>query len=202
MRSLEKAVFFILIFGIVGCGGSREKEIQRILDSPVDYDSNLSPWANMQDYTTWAWVPMPKAVDIDPRASDPKLREAIENAVGQQMKVRGYVRSATTPDLYVNYQLAEQKIDEQYIEKMYNGSYWPNYRMDFQGSGKARKEWDQGTLLVFVFDAKSQSMVWQGSATAEITDEAPEQKSLERLNTVIKTLFTSLPGKPSWQSNP
>ena len=188
-----------LAIGVTGCGSSRDKEIQRILDSPIDYDSHLSAWANMGSYLTWSWVPMPKAVDVDPRASDPQLRSTIENAVGEQMSVRGYKRTNDAPDLYVNYHVTTQEITKQYIQHMYDGSYYPNYRMDFQGSGK---EWDEGSLLIFLFDAKSQQMVWQASATAEITDQAPEAKSAARLNTAIKTLFTSLPGRPSWQSNP
>ena len=74
--------------------------------------------------------------------------------------------------------------------------------MDFTGSGKSRSEWKEGSLLIFLFDTRSQQMVWQSSATAEITDEAPEGKSVARLNEAIKMMFTSLPGKPTWQTNP
>lgn len=195
-------VLVALVIGIGGCGSSRDKEIQRILDSPVDYDSHLSAWVKMESYVTWSWVPMPKAVNVDPRASNPQLRGAIESAVASQMKVRGYTASSDAPDLYANYHVVTQQINKQYVQQMYNGSYWPQYRMDYEGSSKDRNQWEEGLLVIFLFDAKSEQMVWQGTATAEITDEAPEQKSVERLDTVIKTLFTSLPGRPSWQSNP
>jgi hypothetical protein len=201
MRPVAAGALLVIALGIFGCGSSRDKEIQRILDSPITYNSHLSPWANMDDYRTWNWVPVPKATTIDPRASDPKLRAEIEKAVAKHMTARGYANSPSSPDLQINYHVATQDINSDYIKKMYDGTYWPDYRMDFTGSGSARNEWQEGSLLIFLFDTKSQQMVWQSSATAEITDEAPEEKSAKRLNEAIKMMFTSLPGKPARQTN-
>ena len=201
MRHLAGGLSLVLALGIIGCGSSRDREIQRILDSPISYSSHLSAWANMENYRTWNWVPMPKAIRTDPRASDPKLREEIEKAVTKHMEERGYVKVAGSPDLQVNYHVARQDIDREYMKTMYDGAYWPDYRMDFRGSGKARREWKEGSVLIFLFDTQSQEMVWQSSATAEVTDEAPEERGAARLNEAIKVMFTSLPGKPAWQMN-
>jgi hypothetical protein len=84
------------------------------------------------------------------------------------------------------------------MEKMYDGNYLPEYRMDYHGPRSAKKRWEEGSLLVFIFDNETRQMVWQGSATAEITDEAPEPQRVERLNKVSKTMFTSLPGRPRY----
>ena len=84
---------------------------------------------------------------------------------------------------------------------MYDGHYLPAYRMDFSGSGKAVSRWKEGSLLVFMFDSQTERMVWQSSATAEITDEAPPDQRRARLDEAIKLMFTSLPGKPSFPAN-
>ena len=199
MRHLTTGLSYLLALSIIGCGSSRDKEIKRILDSPISYKSHLSSWANMADYRTWNWVPMPQATRVDPRASDPKLRAEIEKAVTMHMEERGYVKVDGSPDLQVNYHVATQDINREFMESMYDGKYWPDYRMDFRGSGKAAREWKEGSVLVFLFDTKSQEIVWQSSATAEITDQAPEERSVARLNEAIKTMFVSLPGRPTWE---
>ena len=201
MRHLTTGLSFVLALGIIGCGSSRDKEIKRVLDSPISYKSHLSSWANMANYKTWNWVPMPQAVRVDPRASDPQLRAAIEKAVAMHMKERGYAKVDGSPDLQVNYHVATQHIDREFMETMYDGKYWPDYRMDFRGSGTAAREWKEGSVLVFLFDTNSQEIVWQSSATAEVTDQAPEERGAARLNEAIKVMFTSLPGRPAWEMN-
>jgi len=201
MRHLTTGLLIVLAFGIIGCGSSRDKEIKRIMDSPISYKSHLSSWANMANYETWNWVPMPQAVRVDPRASDPQLRAAIEKAVAMHMKERGYNKVDGSPDLQVNYHVLTQDIDREFMETMYDGKYWPDYRMDFRGSGKAAREWKEGSVLIFIFDAESQEIVWQSSAMAEITDQAPEERGTARLNEAIKMMFVSLPGRPAWQMN-
>jgi len=201
MRLLTTGLSFVLALAIIGCGSSRDKEIKRIMDSPISYKSHLSSWANMENYRTWNWVPMPQAVRVDPRASDPQLRAAIEKAIAMHMKERGYTKVDGSPDLQVNYHVAKHDIDREFMETMYDGKYWPDYRMDFRGSGKAAREWKEGAVLVFLFDTSSQEIVWQSSATAEITDQAPEERGAARLNEAMKVMFTSLPGRPAWQMN-
>jgi hypothetical protein len=200
MRFAATFAVVLIAFAIAGCSSSKDREIKRIMDSPISYQSHLSPWANMDDYMTWNWVPIPENIPIDPRARDPKVRAEIEKNVEKQMKVRGFLRTQSVPDLYINYHVARQNIDEDFIKKMYDGTYLPAYRMEFQGPASARREWKEGSVLVFLFDSKEERMVWQSSATAEVTDGAPEQRSLERLDDAMKVMFTSLPGKPAWQT--
>jgi hypothetical protein len=201
MRHLATGLSLVLALAIIGCGSSRDKEIQRILDSPISYKSHLSAWANMENYRTWHWVPIPQATRVDPRASDPKLRDEIEKAVTKHMVERGYTKVDGSPDLQVNYHVTTQDVDRDFMKTMYDGKYWPAYRMDFRGSGKAAREWKEGSVLIFIFDAQSQEIVWQSSAMAEIIDEAPEEGSAARLNEAIKVMFVSLPGRPAWQMN-
>ena len=154
----------------------------------------------MANYMTWSWVPIPDNLPIDPRADDPALRAEIENRVAKHMKARGYLRTNSIPDLYISYHVTKRDITPDEVKAMYDGRYLPEYRMDFSGSGKSVSQWDEGSVLVFLFDSKSERMVWQSSATAEITDEAPADKSKARLDEAMKLMFASLPGKPSWQT--
>ena len=66
-------------------------------------------------------------------------------------------------------------------------------------ANKARTRWKEGEVVVFIFDTQTREMVWQGSAMAEVTLDAPLDRRLERLDKAMKTMFTSFPGRPRVQ---
>lgn len=186
----------LLALALAGCG-SGNKEINRIMESPIAYNSHLSPFVDLSQYRTWDWVsPLVDETVLDRAQIEPGLRQAAESAINDRMTDRGYRRVASSPDLVINYHVAGRDIDEDYIREMYNGKYYPKYRVNFSGPRSAKKKWQEGSILIFIFDPDSGEMIWRSSATAEVTDEAPLDRRIERLNTAIKMVFTSLPGKP------
>lgn len=195
MQRLTGIVLALVL--LAGCGS--KDEVKRILESPISYQSYVSPWAEFEHYKTWDWVPGSGAGADQTRVGDPRLRRAMEEGVARQMSIRGYTRSTVSPDIVVNYHYATTTIDRDYIKKMYDGSYYPLYRMDFEGPRSARKRWEEGSLIVFIFETVSKRMIWRGSAKAEVTGEAPIEESEKRLNDALKWMFTSLPGRPEWE---
>lgn len=199
--SLTKWLCVFLLLAVAGCG-SANKEIDRIMESPISYNSHLSPAVDLSRYRTWDWLsPLVDESSLDLLEVEPDLRKAAESAIDQRMKDRGYSRTIISPDLVINYHIAGKDIDEDYIKKMYDGKYYPKYRINFSGPRSAKKKWQEGSILVFIFDPVSGEMVWRASATAEVTGDAPIDRRVERLNKAIKMVFTSLPGKPPSEMN-
>lgn len=191
----KKWIAVCLLATVVGCG-SKSKEIDRIIESPIDYYSHLSPQADMSRYQTWGWLsPLVDEQAVDKLQIEQGIRVAIESAVDQRMTDRGFRRVASSPDLVINYHVAGKDIDAEYIRQMYDGKYYPKYRINFEGPRSARNEWKEGSIIIFAFDPATGNLVWRSSATAEVTDEAPLDRRVERLNQAIKMMFTSLPGK-------
>jgi hypothetical protein len=185
----------VLVIVAGGCG-SKDKEINRIIESPIDYYSHLSPKVDMARYTTWDWLsPLEDEDALDKLQIETGIREAIESAVDLRMKDRDYQRVTTSPDMVINYHVAGKDIDRDYIRQVYDGSYDPKYRKNFDGPGRARENWQEGSLILFAFDAVTGDLLWRCSATAEVTGEAPLDRRVERLDQAIKMMFTSLPGK-------
>lgn len=198
---LKRIAVLLLAMALAGCG-SRNKEIERILDSPISYNSHLSPFVDLSQYRTWDWLsPLVDEKSLDRMQIEPELRQAAEAAVGARMTDRGYKRVTTSPDMVINYHVAGKDIDEDYIRDMYDGKYYPKYRIDFSGPRSARKKWQEGSILIFIFDPKTGETIWRSSATAEVTGEAPLDSRIERLEKAIKMVFTSLPGKPPSETN-
>lgn len=196
MRLVTGVVVLTLVL-TGGCG--RKDEVKRILESPISYQSYVSPWADFGRYKTWDWVSATTDAADDTHVASPELRRAMQEGVAKQMNIRGYKRTSVAPDIAVNYHYAKTTIDRDYVKKMYDGSYYPEYRMDFEGPRSARSRWEEGSLIVFIFETASRRLIWRGSAQAEVTDEAPVEESKKRLDRVLKWMFTSLPGRPSWE---
>ncbi|MEJ2721650.1 MAG: DUF4136 domain-containing protein [bacterium] len=194
----------ILIFAVMltitgGCGKS--DEVKRIMESPISFDSYVSPWADFARYRTWNWIEPSKNRDDTTHDIDPAVRQAIRDAITRQMEIRGYEKVTRFPDIVLNYHVAVASIDEDYIEKMYDGSYYPAYRMDFSGPRSARHRWDEGTLIVVGFDTYTKKLIWEGTAVAEVTSAAPLDERIARIDKAAKWMFTSLPGRPPWDDN-
>jgi hypothetical protein len=111
------------------------------------------------------------------------------------MKDRGFGRAVSSPDMVINYHVAGKDIDSDYIRQMYDGKYYPRYRTNFDGPQGAKSKWQEGSIIIFAFDPATGDVLWRSSAMAEVTDEAPLDRRVERLNEAIKMMFTSLPGK-------
>jgi hypothetical protein len=169
------------------------------MESPIEYHSHVSPWADFDNYKTWDFVATPKTAPELIRTNDPELDEVIKNAIARQLDLRGYQRTSSVPDIVVNFHVAVETIDKDYVRNMYDGNYYPEYRMDFSGPRSARDRWEEGALIVFVFETVSRRLVWQGTALAEVTGEAPLEMREKRLNEGLKWMFTSFPGKPRWE---
>jgi hypothetical protein len=180
---------------VAGCG-SKNKEIDRIIESPIDYHSHLSPHADMSRYITWDWLsPLVDDGALEKLQVEEGVRLAIESAVDVRMNDRGFRRVGSSPDMVLDYHVAGKDIDAAYIRQVYDGKYDPKYRKNFDGPRRAKSEWQEGSIILFAFDATSGEIVWRSSAKAEVTEEAPLDRRVERLNDAIKLMFTSLPGK-------
>ena len=198
MRSGRWILVMLLVGVAAGCS-SPSQEARRIIDSPIDARSELDPGVDMKDYTLWRWLPNPNLDAVDAELKDPEIRQMIGNAIQGEMFSRGYRYSEESPDMIMNFHIAIKKIDEKYIDDVYNGEYLPDYRTDFSGPKKAAKEWDEGTLLFMLFDAKTGKMIWRGSVQAEVTPESldivPMKERQKRIEKAVRMMFQDFPRK-------
>ncbi len=196
MRVIACLMGFLIV---VAAGCSRRDDVKRIMESPITYQSHVSPWADFDSYKTWDFVPAPRTKPEMTRTEDPAVDAVIKEGIAKQLNLRGYKQTTSVPDFVVNYHVVVETIDKDYIKKMYDGKYYPEYRMDFSGPRSARNRWEEGSLIVFVFETVSRKIVWRGTALAEVADDAPIEMRETRINEALKWMFTSLPGKPRWE---
>jgi Domain of unknown function (DUF4136) len=110
---------------------------------------------------------------------DRRLRSAVDD----QLAANGFRKADADgePDLLLVYQAGVQE------------------RVDVQRWGYAGRQWDarqyhEGGLVIDLVDAKDMSLVWRGTATAEVS--SPD-RSGDRIAEVVKKMFADFPaGRP------
>ena len=175
MRSLT--IGFLLTATLAGCA---TLTVSSHIERDVDFGT----------YVTYDWGPPDNLPVGDPRLdNNPFLRDYIQGTVEKQMAAKGYELATTgEPDLLIHYHASvTQRFDVQGADAPYGYCY---------GDCSTRVvEFEQGTLVVDVVDARTNKLVWRGWAQDTMTGVIDNQRRLEQQVTdgVIK-LMQTMPG--------
>jgi hypothetical protein len=190
----SRFVAIALLTGILtGCTSAAEKS-QKALESPVAVKTKSDPAVDFGKYKTWSFAPLNAEAQVDSRLDDPAVTSAFKDAVEREMFTRGYrrVEIAEGPDMIVNVHATIEKIDAAYIQQHYEGSYEPGYRTEVAGE-KLAEEWDEGSIIVIIFDAKTRQGIWAAGAQAEVYKDLDPETRRQRMEKAIGLMMRSLP---------
>jgi hypothetical protein len=179
----------------VGCS-TAGKKAEMALDSPITVKTRTDPDSDFSKYRTWSFVPLKAGAPVDPRLDDPMLTAAFDDAVEGQMFTRGYrrVEIADGPDLLVNVHATIDRVDAAYIQEYYEGSYAPEYRTDVGGK-KLAEEWEEGAIIIILFDSRTMHAVWGASAQAEAYQGLDVDTRRRRVEKGVALMMESLPAR-------
>jgi hypothetical protein len=155
-----------------------------------------NPDVDFDDYTTWDWLPADPAAKGDPRVdSNEDLRDYIKSSLGAHLAERGYEQSGFSPDLYVDYHVTLQDVaNSQVIRDYYGMEYYPSYDLGLPVYDETYQyNWEEGSLLLMVFDSKSKRLVWRGIVSTEVNTQGPRKEARERIDNAVKKLTKKLP---------
>jgi hypothetical protein len=157
-----------------------------------DYDTQ----ADFVAYKTYAWIQQPTTAIGSAKAAQQMntlLDKRIKDAVNTQLAAKGMTLVAENPDALVIYHTG---IDNK-VEVQDYGYTYPRYPYGgWYGGGQVDVyEYNEGTLIVDLIDAKSDQLVWRGTATKVIDETASAQQREANLNEVIAKVFTQYPPK-------
>jgi len=175
-----------LAVSVAGCAGMS-----------ISRDYNPGAVAGMQEYQTFSWLPEPReGRGADTRINNPITIQRIRTGVEQALQAKGYQKVETGGDFKVGWHAA---INEQTNYASYNDYYgygWHGWGYGGWGTTTTTTTSytiHQGTLIVDVVDARSNELVWRGTAEAEIgKTESPEQRQA-RINEACTKLFSHFP---------
>ena len=122
--------------------------------------------------------------------------QRIEAAVSREMEARGYVLSAD-PDLLVNFTVTLRNVQKvstvpsagppayRYRYGAYGG--WPTYSYETWV-----REYEEGTLLIDLVDARRQQLVWEAAGTGRVTKAKLDNIEVT-INEAVAALFERYP---------
>ena len=160
MRSI--AITFILAGMLAGCG-------------TMTVSSHIERTVDFSEYLTYDWGPRDAFPVGDPRLDNNAVfRDYLEGAIEKRMAAKGYERGVGgQADLLLHYHASvNQKVDVYEADRSYG--YYP-------GATESRVvEFEQGTLILDVIDAKTNRLIWRGWAQDSMTGIIDNQRRLEQ----------------------
>lgn len=165
MRSILK-LGVALIAGLMGCATAQVQ---------TDWDAN----AQFTKYATYAWMDTPEMQAMQQATLfDRRLRSSVE----AQLTAKGLRKADANgeSDLLVVYHTGvKDKIDVQQW-----GYIAPRWDV---------REYQQGTLVLDLVDAKNRSLVWRGTATDEVSGGA--DPSSDKVAKTVQKMFERFPAR-------
>lgn len=184
---MKKLIFAMLVLLMGGCSS---------LDTGWDYN----PEVNFSQYKHYAWVPATKENGAEYQLNG-LLDQRVREAVDAEMARKGYVKVAEKDaDVLVNYLT---KTDKRFkVDSINSGmGYSPFWgpRWYFGGSIQSNtqvKEYEVGTLILDLVDAKTNKLIWRGAANGVIRDYKTPQQRIAKMNEAVTGVLANFPPKP------
>lgn len=130
---------------------------------------------NFGEYVTYDWGPPDNLPIGDPRLdNNPFFIDYLQGRVEKQMIAKGFERALTgQPDLLIHYHASvNQKVDVYEVDAQYGYCY---------GNCQPQVvDFEQGTLMLDIVDAKTNKVVWRGWAQDTMNGVIDDQVRLEK----------------------
>lgn len=151
----------------VGCASTK--------DIYVDYDRN----ADFKSYKTFAWGPVH---DQSERPSNPLMHSRLKNAIEYYLTEGGLVEDTENPDLVVTY-YGKSREQVSFTTTSMGYGYGPGWGWDpywggMGGMGMSTTTphvYEEGTLIIDLWDTAKKTVVWRGSAGAVLKEDPSKQ---------------------------
>lgn len=141
--------------------------------------SDYAPNTNFGQYKTYSWQKI--------SAPDSVWETTIKGAVDSQLAAKGWTRVDKGGDAAL---CAISTTGEAGEMEHFYGGMGPGWR--WRGWSEP-VSYNEGTLVIDIFDAKTQALVWRGFASD--TASKKDQKNAKKLDKVIAKLFKNFPPK-------
>ena len=169
----------------------------------IGYDFDRS--ADFSAYHTYAWLPGDQEKTGDRRADSSAVDMRIRIAVGTQLRLKGYqALPEGKPDFYVAYHVGLKDIRPNISERYYSDGMAGHafaHSADTRSTGKSAPVVTDtpssltGSLLVDIIDARSEQLVWRGSAAGDVDPGLTSQQRDERTKAIVHGILSHFPPK-------
>jgi hypothetical protein len=163
--------------------------------STVKVSSDFDKTANFAAYKTFTYTDETLAMPIDDIN-----RNRILNLVTSEMVAKGFTKSETNPDVWIDINIKTQTQQTATASTTGTGGYGYRYGRYGYGGGFSTTTinydtYTDGTMFIDMIDAAKKQLVWQGRGTKTLEEDASQKRREENLAYAIKQIFTQYPPK-------
>jgi hypothetical protein len=154
----------------------------------VDYDYDTT--YDFAKLKTYGWMPSPAGGQVDDL-----VEKRFKQTVSTQLEAKGYSPAAESPDFLVALQGTRKAVDAGSVGVGTSIGIPVGSRGSMSvGVGKSKQRVKQeGTLTLNVLDAKTNAIIWEGTASAEIQPKSSPEEQQQRINQVVAELLAHFP---------
>jgi hypothetical protein len=161
----------------------------------ISVSRQFDPDVDFSAYRSYDWMPTERR-RVDLRARDPLIEQRIRDAIEMELGAKGLQKvPPEEADIRIGYLLVlEESVDAQEI---YTGAA-PNWQYRTYGPGTTTQQTrllTTGTLLIDVFDAGKNEMVWRGVAEGQVKEIQDPEKRRARINEAVGKILAEFPPK-------
>jgi hypothetical protein len=153
-------------------------------DVKSDYDHS----ANFSQYKTFSWEKV--------QTKDPLMVDRIKDAVNSALSAKGWTLVPSGGDVEVF--AIETTQDKQTLDTFYNGfgggRRWGGFGGGFGDATTTVDTYKVGTLVIDLFDAKTEKLIWRSSASDTLSSNA--DKNTKNLGKGVNKMFQHFPPAP------
>ena len=162
MRTLTSIFTAVAALAIAGC-------------ATMNVSSHIERNVVFSEYVTYDWGPPDNLPVGDPRLdNNPFFNDYLQGAIEKKMAAKGFERAVTgQPDLLIHYHASvNQKLDVYEVDNRYGYCY---------GNCQPQiADFELGTLVIDVVDAKTSKVVWRGWAQDTMNGVIDNQERLDK----------------------
>lgn len=162
--------------------------------SGISTSSDYDPAVDFTKYSTFTWLDT-EGDDID-AITDSRIKGSIDGA----LVAKGFQKGGEGADLAVGYQVtSSERRSYNTVNSGWGGGYgyggygWGGYGMGMGMSTTYENVWEEGTLLIGMFDVGTKNLVWTGTATAALdANRSPEERQ-QLVNDAVDKMLKDFP---------
>jgi len=154
------------------------------ISTTTDYD----PQVDFSGFSTYDWVDSQGDVD---NITSSRIQQSVDAA----MAAKGFSHSSSNPDLAISYQVSSaERRSFNTVNAGWGGGYgWGGWGMGMGTSTTTENVWQEGSLILGVFDTGTKNLVWTGTATTDIDGSRSPQDRQDLIDSAVNKMMSDFP---------
>ena len=164
--------------------------------APIEIETEHDRSIDFSTLHSYDWLRETRIESGHPRLDDPVLHNRVRSAVERELAAMGFERIFEgRPDFWVSYHLSlRSRLDSQSISRGVGHAVGDSW-----GPGPDRHtaihEYEKGTLIIDVVDARLERLVFRGAAKKRLEDNPSAEKSRQNIREAVEGILGEFPGR-------